>query len=147
MSGSGFRGPECLACGGIRSEVKESGYTVDDQRIRRRQCLDCGGEGVSVEVYIDGDTTFWRLNPDRAYRKRENDYRRRGKGIYRLPNRQTVPDRLGVVVTVTTGGKVPTTQCRRGHALTPDNVYITPGSGYRDCVTCRRVRAEARRIA
>lgn len=148
MSGSGFRGPECLACGGVRSEVRESGYTLDDQRIRHRVCLDCGQDQCSVEVYIDpGLTTFWRLNPDRADRKREGDYRRKGKGVYRLPNRRTLPDRLGVMVTVSKGGLQPTTHCRRGHELTPENVYLTPRSGYRDCVACRHVRAELRRVA
>ena len=98
---SGFRGPECLDCGGIRSVVKESGYSADDQRIRRRVCSDCGQDAVSVEVYIpEGMTTFWRLNPSRASRKRENDYQRRGKGAYRLLNRRSTPDRLSVQILV-----------------------------------------------
>ena len=148
MSGSGFRGPECLACGGVRSEVKESGYTVDDQRIRRRVCLDCGQDQCSVEVYIDpGLTTFWRLNPDRADRKREGDYRRKGKGVYRLPNKVTHPDRLTVAVVVATGGLQQITHCRRGHELTPDNIYVTPGTTYRNCVACRHIRAEQRKQA
>lgn len=148
MSGSGFRGPECLDCGGVRSEVRESGYTVDDQRIRRRVCLDCGQDACSVEVYIEpGLTTFWRLNPHRAELKRENDYRRRGKGIYRLPNRRNQPDRVLVTVSVSVGGKQPVTHCRRGHELTPDNVYRGPHSTHRDCVKCRRIRQENRRAA
>jgi hypothetical protein len=148
MSGSGFRGPECLDCGGVRSEVKESGYTADDQRIRRRVCLDCGQDAVSVEVYIEpGLTTFWRLNPHRRDLKREGDYRRRGKGIYRLLNRRTREDRLSVTVSVSTGGKQPVTHCNRGHALTGDNVYITPSTRERDCVACRRLRQQRRRNA
>lgn len=148
MSGSGFRGPECLDCGGVQSEVKESGYTADDQRIRRRVCCDCGQDAVSVEVYITpGATTFWRLNPHRRDRKREGDYRRRGRGIYRLLNRRALEDRLAVSVMVSPGGQQPVTHCRRGHELTGDNVYLTPSTGYRDCVTCRRMRQNKRRAA
>jgi hypothetical protein len=143
---TGFRGPECLSCGGIRSEVRESGYTADDQRIRRRVCLDCGQAATSVEVYIDPSlTSFWRLNPTRAAQKREKDYQTRGKGIYRLPNRRHEPDRILVMVSLSKGGKQLTTHCNRGHELTPDNTYIQPSSGYRSCVTCRRDRNEARK--
>lgn len=147
-TGAGFRGPECLACGGIRSEVKESGYTIDDQRIRRRVCLDCGQDATSVEVYIDPAlTTFWRLNPSRRARKRENDYARKGKGLYRLPNRRNEPDRILVMVSLSKGGKQLTTHCYRGHELTPDNTYVQPANGYRYCVTCRRMRQEERKAA
>lgn len=148
MPGAGFRGPECLECGGTKSEVKESGYSANDQRIRRRVCMDCGQDAVSVEVYVPkGLTTFWKLNPERAGRKRESDYRRKGKGIYRLPNRVTAHDTLEVSVNVRQGGPQPTTHCRRGHELTPDNVYVAPGATYRDCVACRRIRQAARRAA
>lgn len=142
---SGFRGPECLDCGGIRSVVKESGYSADDQRIRRRVCSDCGQDAVSVEVYIpEGMTTFWRLNPSRASRKRENDYQRRGKGAYRLLNRRSTPDRLSVQILVAAGGRPRATHCMRGHELTGENVYVNPGDGERTCVTCRRLRARNR---
>jgi len=33
------------------------------------------------------------------------------------------------------------THCMRGHALSGDNLYINPGTGYRACRTCLRERA------
>lgn len=97
----GFKGPECLDCGGVRSKVMESGYTDDGQRIRRRVCEDCGQDCASVEVYIHpSDSTFWKLNGERARRKRENDYRRKGKGLWRVQRRWTDADRLDVEVRV-----------------------------------------------
>jgi hypothetical protein len=99
--GYGFKGPECLECGGIRAKVAESGYTDDGQRIRRRICLDCGQDCASVEVYVDPEqTTFWKLNGGRMRRKREGDYRRKGKGIFRAPVKWRNPDKLLVTVTV-----------------------------------------------
>lgn len=32
------------------------------------------------------------------------------------------------------------THCVRGHPLSGDNVYITPGRGVRQCIACRRER-------
>jgi len=32
--------------------------------------------------------------------------------------------------------------CKRGHALTPDNIYIRPNSRQRECRACRRLRME-----
>lgn len=143
---SGFRGPECLECGGINSAVKESGYSADDQRIRRRVCADCGQDAVSVEVYVPpGMTTFWKLNPGRRDRKRESDYARKGKGLYRLPNRRAAADRLTVQVFVQSGGRPVATHCRLGHELTPDNLYTGPEGKYRDCLVCRDRRVAERR--
>lgn len=102
----GFKGPECLECGGIASKVMESGYTDDGLRIRRRECMDCGQSCASVEVYIDPEeTTFWKLNGKRIRQKRENDYRRKGKGIFRAPVKWAEPDRLDVTVTVMKRGR------------------------------------------
>lgn len=140
------RAPECVECGGIRAKTLRTGWTTDDQRIRERKCLDCGHKAVSVEVYIpDGMTTFWRLNPDLIERDRANRYRRIGKGVYRLPNRRTSPDRLGIAIEVNKGGKAPATHCNRGHELTPSNIYQAPSGGYRSCRLCRDRRYQERK--
>jgi hypothetical protein len=34
-------------------------------------------------------------------------------------------------------GNKPRTHCRRGHAVTGSNVYQRPGSGRRECLTCK----------
>ena len=100
----GFRGPECLACGGIKSAVKESGYTDEGLRIRRRRCADCGQFCTSVEVYINPElTTFSRLNGERLRRDRERRYRHDGKGLWRLPFRWVKPDRLRVRIELRRG--------------------------------------------
>ena len=97
----GFRGPECLECGGIKSEVRESGYTDAGQRIRRRVCHDCGQDCASVEVYVDpSQTSFYRLDGERMRRKRVQAYARRGKGLYRVQSRWTEADELDVRVRV-----------------------------------------------
>ena len=97
----GFRGPECFECGGVNSKVAETGYTDDGLRIRRRECLDCGQSCASVEVYIDPtETTFWMLNGKRIRNKRENDYRQRGKNVFRAPVKWRDPDQLEVTVKV-----------------------------------------------
>lgn len=31
------------------------------------------------------------------------------------------------------------THCKRGHEFTPDNVYMKPGSTWRECRTCKRM--------
>ena len=96
----GFKGPECIECGGIRSRVNDTGFTDDAQRIRERTCLDCGNKALSVEVYVE-DVTFWQVcASDRRQRKREINYQRRGKGIYRSPVKYRDPDRLDVSVRV-----------------------------------------------
>jgi RNA polymerase sigma factor (sigma-70 family) len=45
----------------------------------------------------------------------------------------------------------PKTVCKRGHAMTPENTYITPASGWRVCRTCKNAdkvrRTAARRAA
>lgn len=102
-SGWGFKGPECLECGGVRSKVGESGYTLDGQRIRLRRCLDCGQRGSSIEIYLHPDeTTFFRLN-GRKVAEREAEYEREGKGVFRVPQRWTGPDRVRVRVLVRKG--------------------------------------------
>jgi hypothetical protein len=35
------------------------------------------------------------------------------------------------------------THCIEGHAFTPENTYITPTTGARQCKKCRRIRARA----
>lgn len=95
----GFRGPECLSCGGTRAAVKESGYTDDGLRIRRRACLDCGASCASVEVFINPElTSFARLNGRRIRRDRESQYANRGKGLWRVPQRWSEPDQIRVSV-------------------------------------------------
>lgn len=37
------------------------------------------------------------------------------------------------------------THCPQGHEYTPENTYIVPKTGYRQCIACRKARAEARR--
>jgi len=103
---AGFKGPECLECGGINSRVAETGYTDDGQRIRRRECRDCGQTCASVEVYIDPErTSFWKLNGKRIREKRENDYTRRGKGVFRAPVKWRTPDRLEITVRIIPGAE------------------------------------------
>ena len=97
----GFKGPECFECGGTKSKVMESGYSDDGLRIRRRECMDCGQSCASVEVYIDpNESTFWKLNGKRIRNKRDNDYIRKGKGMFRAQVKWRDPDRLDVRVRV-----------------------------------------------
>lgn len=99
MTRWGFRGPECLSCGGTRSKVTDSGYTDEGLRIRRRRCIDCGQVCTSVEVYINPElTTFSRLNGVRMRRDRERRYATEGKGLWRLPWRWVTPDKIRVRV-------------------------------------------------
>lgn len=37
-----------------------------------------------------------------------------------------------------------TSECKRGHPRTPENVYVT-GNGYRDCRACARIRHQERK--
>lgn len=37
------------------------------------------------------------------------------------------------------------TECKLGHALSGSNLYIDPGTGYRKCRECARIRDRARR--
>lgn len=37
------------------------------------------------------------------------------------------------------------THCKHGHEFTPENTYIRPGTGHRDCKTCQADRARARK--
>jgi hypothetical protein len=44
-----------------------------------------------------------------------------------------------------THGQARKTHCPQGHAYVQDNVYTEPGTGGRQCKTCRRERGDARR--
>lgn len=37
------------------------------------------------------------------------------------------------------------TSCHKGHQLTPANVYVNPGTGYRNCRECNRIRDRKRK--
>lgn len=142
-----YLGPECVECEGIRIRTLRSGWSADNQRIREHRCMDCGHRAVSVQVYLpEGMTTFWRLNPTLIARDRGTRYRRIGKGVYRLPNRRTVPDRVAVSFAVSKGGAAPATHCNKGHEFTPENTYTGPKGLYRDCRTCKRNR-DRRKVA
>lgn len=39
----------------------------------------------------------------------------------------------------------PVDSCRRGHEMTPENVYVVPSSGQRECRACKRDRARRHR--
>lgn len=35
--------------------------------------------------------------------------------------------------------------CRHGHAITRENTYVVPGTGWRRCLTCKRAQQRTRR--
>lgn len=35
--------------------------------------------------------------------------------------------------------------CHKGHPFTPENVYVNPGTGYRNCRECNRIRDRKRK--
>lgn len=37
------------------------------------------------------------------------------------------------------------THCKHGHELTPENTYITPKEGWRQCKSCHRLNSQKRR--
>lgn len=39
------------------------------------------------------------------------------------------------------------THCRNGHALTPENTYVTPKEGWRQCRTCKSINDRRRKAA
>lgn len=41
--------------------------------------------------------------------------------------------------------KYPRTHCLKGHALTPENTYVNPSSGKRQCRTCMEARQQGYR--
>jgi hypothetical protein len=46
--------------------------------------------------------------------------------------------RRGTSISATT---VRTGICQRGHAMTPENIYVTPSDGHRSCRVCRKAAA------
>lgn len=50
---------ECVGCGSVLTRCRGGGRTLDDERIRRRICDECGTDFTTVELplfYDDGST-------------------------------------------------------------------------------------------
>lgn len=73
---------ECVECGSILTRCRGGGRTVDDQRIRRRVCVDCGTLFCTVELpllYDDGERVpFSALVMDNLEANRRNQRARVG---------------------------------------------------------------------
>src|SRR5574338_376114 len=121
---SGRARVECPECGGMHAMVKNSNLDVEGNRIRQRRCDDCGHWFSTVEVVLPG-LSFHKTRPSQRNGRRSPQYVR-------------------VVRTGDTSVRVELEDvkllnvCRRGHPMTPDNVYVQPGRGNRSCMTCRR---------
>lgn len=56
-------GVECPECGSIRTRCRSTGYSHDNDRVRRRVCADCGYWFTTVETVLPEDVTWGELVP------------------------------------------------------------------------------------
>ena len=74
-------GVECPECGSIRTRCRSTGYTHDNDRVRRRACDDCGRWFMTVETVLPDDLTWGEMVPysrahDRTRHQVKFGYRR-----------------------------------------------------------------------
>lgn len=134
-------GPGCPFCGSIRSTCLENGWSEpDDNYLRHKRCNECDEKFVTAEVVIPpGRSTFYRMDYRGRHNRRRYYRERKSKTKKQLPNRTQPSDQVHVSVRVTTQGSRALSRCQRGHPWKPENTYINPASGYRQCTECRRM--------
>lgn len=74
----------------------------------------------------------------------------RGKGrtcLKCVKERNAEHHRRTYVPTGTKRGPKPKAVCPQGHKMTPENTYVKPRTGHRECRECNRVRAAKKRSA
>jgi hypothetical protein len=121
------RGVLCPECGGPYTEVRNSNHDTEGNKIRYRNCLECGHWFSTAEVVVKGfsfhrakATSSKTLRTTREYIKVS-----------------TTP--TSTVLTV--HAAEPINRCRRGHDFTPENTYVQPKRGGRACRICMRAAA------
>lgn len=140
---------ECPRCVTNTLEVEQSDVDeVQNIGIRRYRCKDCRHRFTFVEVLFEdpsGDPDpFLQLAANVRWKDREARYRKDRK----QPRRQMkVTDSIELTrergqVTLRYKRSKRKKQvflvCKRGHELKGNNVYITPSTGARVCLPCRR---------
>jgi len=120
-------GVECPECGGMQTRVKHSSLDIEGNRVRQRDCEDCGQRFGTVEVSMPG------LSYPRTQRsKRQNGWVE--KPQYVKVTRRDSSTTLHVVKPQ----RVAT--CRKGlHPWIPEN-KVSNG-GRETCLPCRRAAA------
>jgi hypothetical protein len=76
-----WSGPECPACGGTRTPVRNSGKDKDGRPLRDRRCGDCGTGFTTIEQVVmggHGPVPFALVDVEHRRRKRESKRRRFG---------------------------------------------------------------------
>lgn len=121
-------GIECPGCGGVNTPSSTSGFDIENNRIRKRHCEECGEWFTTVELAVPG-FAFHRAVSGRKGRVRRVDpeYLRVTRGDASLSVRVVPVHRIPL--------------CRRRlHLFTGDNIYTTP-KGLRLCRECKNARA------
>jgi hypothetical protein len=79
-----MRSPECRECGGTLATCRDVSLdTSGSVVVRKMRCDDCGLMRTDVTSTLELDVPFDELAADRLLMKREQTYRRKGKGFYR----------------------------------------------------------------
>ena len=71
-------GVECPECGSIKTRTRATGYSYDDDRVRRRQCADCLHYFLTIEVAVPPGVAWGELVPYSRARDRDANYERFG---------------------------------------------------------------------
>lgn len=131
-------GPGCPACGSTRSRCMDNGWSEpDDYYLRRKRCNECDETFVTAEVVVPpGQSTFYRLDYRGRHNRRTYYRQRKSKTKRQLPSLTRASDQLHVSIRVSAAHRIDA--CMRGHRFTPENTYVYPESGYRQCRICRR---------
>lgn len=127
------------------------GTDVSDNNIglRRYQCSECRNRYLTVESFFlddNGDPdAFLQLALNTRLADREAHRRRTGKKARRVlkpTDNLLLLQRNGLTsIRYLRSAHQPTIflECKRGHALEGDNLYVNPKSGARTCKACRRI--------
>ena len=121
------RGVLCPECGGPYTEVRNSNHDTEGNKIRYRNCQECGHWFSTAEVVVKGFSFHRAKAGDRENLRTTREYIKLSQTPHSL------------VLTVVPAKLV--NRCRKGHDFTPENTYIQPGRGSRACRTCMRAAA------
>lgn len=145
MTREGFTidGVECPECGSVRTGCNRAGFDGNGNRIRVRDCRDCGLRFNTVEA--PAEFVFNRMDTSKLERDRRRNALRIGPD-HEAKRFQPTRGTGWLEVDVRVYEMKPSNKCRRGlHELTPDNVYLNKTTGNRKCRICSRAASAAYR--
>jgi hypothetical protein len=123
-----MKGVECPECGSLNTPSRSSNLDIENNRIRKRECQDCGEWFTTAEIPVPG-FSFAKAIPTRSPDKRRVD-----PSYLRVKHGDK-----GIAITIVEPRRVEL--CRKGlHVFSGQNIYVNR-NGQRQCRACRNAGA------